>query len=109
MGDHRLKSDEQIIIWIAEKAEERLDAILQPLRNNLVARHVEVPNLCYDLLQDYAELRKMCNKYQLMHFLRGRELSKLKKTKEETDSKHKKLEDQLKDAQNKLKEQADGN
>merc|ERR1712113_751856 len=107
MGDHRLKSDEQIIIWIAEKAEERLDAILQPLRNNLVARHVEVPNLCYDLLQDYAELRKMCNKYQLMHFLRGKELADLKKTKEATESDKKQLKKRLDEAQEQLKKEQD--
>ena len=46
-------------------ADERLDQIVLLEKDQAITRDALVPSLCYDLLLENTELRKMCNQYQL--------------------------------------------
>merc|ERR1712032_150321 len=65
-GDcEKFTSDDELLACLVENSDGRIDQIIQTDRDNLISRDQLVDRLCYDLLVENAELRKMCNAYQL--------------------------------------------
>eukprot|EP00931_Biecheleriopsis_adriatica_P036418 TRINITY_DN20982_c0_g1_i1.p1 TRINITY_DN20982_c0_g1~~TRINITY_DN20982_c0_g1_i1.p1 ORF type:complete len:614 (+),score=142.70 TRINITY_DN20982_c0_g1_i1:73-1914(+) len=58
-------SDDEMLTFLCSSADQKIDQIIQIHKDDLVARDSLVPGLCYELLVENAELRKMCNTYQL--------------------------------------------
>eukprot|EP00440_Ansanella_granifera_P010714 gb/GFBE01011625.1/.p1 GENE.gb/GFBE01011625.1/~~gb/GFBE01011625.1/.p1 ORF type:complete len:593 (+),score=156.52 gb/GFBE01011625.1/:1-1779(+) len=58
-------SDDEMLSNLTSKSDAQIDQIIQIHRNDLISRDVLIPPLCYELLTENAELRKMCNTYQL--------------------------------------------
>lgn len=58
-------SDDEMLAFLAQSSDAKIDQIIHIDRDRLVSRDHMVPALCYDLLTENAELRKMCNTYQL--------------------------------------------
>eukprot|EP00448_Togula_jolla_P013589 CAMPEP_0170587020 /NCGR_PEP_ID=MMETSP0224-20130122/10057_1 /TAXON_ID=285029 /ORGANISM="Togula jolla, Strain CCCM 725" /LENGTH=579 /DNA_ID=CAMNT_0010910609 /DNA_START=8 /DNA_END=1747 /DNA_ORIENTATION=+ len=58
-------SDDEMLAFLVQSSDAKIDQIIQVGRDKMVSQDLLVPNLCYDLLMENAELRKMCNTYQL--------------------------------------------
>lgn len=58
-------SDDEMLAFLVQSSDAKIDQIIQVDRDQLVSRDPLIPGLCYDLLVENAELRKMCNTYQL--------------------------------------------
>mmetsp|Transcript_89446 Transcript_89446/g.186878 ORF Transcript_89446/g.186878 Transcript_89446/m.186878 type:complete len:591 (+) Transcript_89446:328-2100(+) len=61
----QVDSDEELLALIAAESDRRVDLIIQQDSDKLISRDLLVPAVCYDLLLENAELRKMCNTYQI--------------------------------------------
>jgi len=59
------ESDDEMLAFLVQSSDSKIDQIISQDRNQMVTRDLLVPGLCYDLLKENAELRKMCNTYQL--------------------------------------------
>merc|ERR1712194_595513 len=58
-------SDNEMLAFLVQNSDSKIDQIIQCDKDLLVSRDILVPKICYDLLVENAELRKMCNAYQL--------------------------------------------
>ncbi|CAE8722595.1 unnamed protein product, partial [Polarella glacialis] len=58
-------SDDEMLAFLVQSSYAKVDHIIQIDRDKLASRDPLLPSICYDLLQENAELRKMCNTYQL--------------------------------------------
>merc|ERR1712037_236057 len=58
-------SDDDHLRYLVMTSNEQIDQILQIDRDRIISHDTLVPALCYDLLRENAELRKMTNAYQL--------------------------------------------
>lgn len=58
-------SDDEYLAYLVQASDRQIDQVLQMDRDVIVTRDTLVPALCYDLLKENAELRKMTNSYQL--------------------------------------------
>mmetsp|Transcript_68851 Transcript_68851/g.180439 ORF Transcript_68851/g.180439 Transcript_68851/m.180439 type:complete len:573 (-) Transcript_68851:184-1902(-) len=69
-------SDEELLAFLVQNSDAKIDQIIQVDRDQMISRDLMIPALCYDLLVENAELRKMCNTYQLKVLLirRGKDV-----------------------------------
>eukprot|EP00929_Paragymnodinium_shiwhaense_P113018 TRINITY_DN81283_c0_g1_i1.p1 TRINITY_DN81283_c0_g1~~TRINITY_DN81283_c0_g1_i1.p1 ORF type:complete len:598 (-),score=145.48 TRINITY_DN81283_c0_g1_i1:66-1859(-) len=58
-------SDDEMLAYLVQRSDDKIDQIIQIGRDKLISEDQLVPSICYDLLMENAELRKMCNAYQL--------------------------------------------
>lgn len=58
-------SDDEMLAFLVHSSDQKLDQIIHADKHKLVSRDRLVPSLVYDMLVENAELRKMCNTYQL--------------------------------------------
>lgn len=58
-------SDDEMLAFLVQSSDAKIDQIIHVGRNKMTSQDLLVPSLCYDLLMENAELRKMCNTYQL--------------------------------------------
>eukprot|EP00421_Protoceratium_reticulatum_P000679 CAMPEP_0168364014 /NCGR_PEP_ID=MMETSP0228-20121227/3989_1 /TAXON_ID=133427 /ORGANISM="Protoceratium reticulatum, Strain CCCM 535 (=CCMP 1889)" /LENGTH=570 /DNA_ID=CAMNT_0008376761 /DNA_START=1 /DNA_END=1710 /DNA_ORIENTATION=+ len=58
-------SDDEMLAYLVESSDQKIDQIIRADWDRTISRDTLVPDLCYDLLVENAELRKMCNTYQL--------------------------------------------
>ncbi|CAK9030938.1 unnamed protein product [Durusdinium trenchii] len=58
-------SDDEMFSFLVTSSDAKIDQIIQIDKDALVSRDSHIPGLCYELLAENAELRKMCNAYQL--------------------------------------------
>jgi len=58
-------SDDEMLAFLVQTSDAKIDQIIQVDMHKPISRDLLVPSLCYDLLVENAELRKMCNTYQL--------------------------------------------
>eukprot|EP00403_Amphidinium_massartii_P034638 CAMPEP_0178443782 /NCGR_PEP_ID=MMETSP0689_2-20121128/39101_1 /TAXON_ID=160604 /ORGANISM="Amphidinium massartii, Strain CS-259" /LENGTH=578 /DNA_ID=CAMNT_0020067857 /DNA_START=46 /DNA_END=1782 /DNA_ORIENTATION=+ len=58
-------SEEEMLAFLVQSSDAKIDQIIQIDKDKMISRDSLVPPLCYDLLIENAELRKMCNTYQL--------------------------------------------
>jgi len=65
MGRQSFSSDEELLTYLAHSSDTKIDQIINADRDKIISRDGLVPQLCYDILLENAELRKMCNTYQL--------------------------------------------
>jgi len=66
-------SDDEMFSFLVSSSDAKIDQIIQIDHDRLVSRDSHVPGLCYELLTENAELRKMCNAYQLKVLLQKAE------------------------------------
>jgi len=59
------KSEEEMLAYLVSNSDQRIEGIISRDKDQQVSRDLLVPSLAYDLLVENAELRKMCNTYQL--------------------------------------------
>jgi hypothetical protein len=59
------KDDDDHLRYLVNASNEQIDQMLQVDRDRIISHDTLVPALCYDLLRENAELRKMTNAYQL--------------------------------------------
>jgi transcriptional regulator CtsR len=64
-GRQTFSSDEGLLTYLAHNSDAKIDQIINADRDKIISRDMLVPQLCYDILLENAELRKMCNTYQL--------------------------------------------
>jgi len=64
-GRKSFNSDEELLTYLAHSSDAKIDQIINADRDKIVSRDALIPHLCYDILLENAELRKMCNTYQL--------------------------------------------
>merc|ERR1712008_177719 len=67
------KSEEEMLAFLVSSSDHRIDGIISRDKDALFSRDLLVPSLAYDLLVENAELRKMCNTYQLKVMLMRKE------------------------------------
>lgn len=58
-------SDDEMLAFLVQQSDQKIDQIIQNDKDRMVSRDLNVEGLCYDFLVENAELRKMCNTYQL--------------------------------------------
>jgi len=58
-------SEDEMLAFLVQSSDAKIDQIINIDRDPIISRDLMVPALCYDLLRENAELRKMCNTYQL--------------------------------------------
>mmetsp|Transcript_41438 Transcript_41438/g.96786 ORF Transcript_41438/g.96786 Transcript_41438/m.96786 type:complete len:587 (+) Transcript_41438:76-1836(+) len=58
-------SDDEHLAYLVRASNAQIDQILQIDKDRIISHDSMVPGLCYDLLRENAELRKMTNSYQL--------------------------------------------
>lgn len=58
-------SDDEMLAFLVEQSDQKIDQIIQSDRDRMISRDLNVDSLCYEFLVENAELRKMCNTYQL--------------------------------------------
>jgi hypothetical protein len=58
-------SDDEMLAFLVQSSDQKIDQIIQNSRDKMISQDLLVPSMCYDLLVENAELRKMCNTYQL--------------------------------------------
>merc|ERR1712087_192733 len=58
-------SDDELLAYLVQSSDSRIDQIIDISRDKMISQDLLVPSICYDLLVENAELRKMCNPYQL--------------------------------------------
>ena len=61
--------DEEFLACLVETSNNRMDAQLELDKDHIISHDSLVPSLCYDLLKENVELRKMTNSYQLHVFM----------------------------------------
>jgi len=59
------KDDDDHLRYLVKASNEQIDQMLLVDRDRIISHDTLVPALCYDLLRENAELRKMTNSYQL--------------------------------------------
>lgn len=59
------KDDDEHLSYLVKASNEQIDQMLLVDRDRIISHDTLVPALCYDLLRENAELRKMTNSYQL--------------------------------------------
>jgi hypothetical protein len=81
-------SDDEYLAYLVQASDRQIDQILQMDRDVVVTRDTLVPALCYDLLKENAELRKMTNSYQLHVLLlhQGKSIQSMPASKGKGDS-----------------------
>ena len=63
--DDDFDGDDELLTYLVRVSDERLDQMVLLEKDPVISRDALIPSLCYDLLQENVELRKMCNQYQL--------------------------------------------
>eukprot|EP00440_Ansanella_granifera_P048550 gb/GFBE01052605.1/.p1 GENE.gb/GFBE01052605.1/~~gb/GFBE01052605.1/.p1 ORF type:complete len:584 (+),score=175.81 gb/GFBE01052605.1/:1-1752(+) len=58
-------NDDEHLAYLVKASNAQIDQILQIDKDRIISHDTLVPGLCYDLLRENAELRKMTNSYQL--------------------------------------------
>lgn len=58
-------NDDEHLAYLVNASNFQIDQILQIDKDTIISHDTLVPALCYDLLRENAELRKMANTYQL--------------------------------------------
>jgi hypothetical protein len=58
-------SDDEMLAFLVQQSDQKIDQIIQCDREATLSRDLNVEPLCYEFLIENAELRKMCNTYQL--------------------------------------------
>mmetsp|Transcript_14354 Transcript_14354/g.25599 ORF Transcript_14354/g.25599 Transcript_14354/m.25599 type:complete len:574 (-) Transcript_14354:164-1885(-) len=58
-------SHDEMLAFLVQQSDQKIDQIIQSDRDRLISRDLNIDSLCYELLVENAELRKMCNTYQL--------------------------------------------
>eukprot|EP00931_Biecheleriopsis_adriatica_P034072 TRINITY_DN19716_c0_g1_i2.p1 TRINITY_DN19716_c0_g1~~TRINITY_DN19716_c0_g1_i2.p1 ORF type:complete len:590 (-),score=142.48 TRINITY_DN19716_c0_g1_i2:82-1851(-) len=58
-------NDDEHLAYLVKASNAQIDQILQIDKDAIISHDSLVPGLCYDLLRENAELRKMTNSYQL--------------------------------------------
>merc|ERR1712139_720291 len=58
-------SDDEMLAFLVQQSDQKIDQIIQNDRDGMISRDLNVDSLCYEFLVENAELRKMCNTYQL--------------------------------------------
>lgn len=58
-------SHDEMLAFLVQQSDQKIDQIIQNDRDRLISRDLNIDSLCYELLVENAELRKMCNTYQL--------------------------------------------
>lgn len=61
----RFGTEEELLTYLTKNSNDRIDQIINIDKDQMISRDSMVPSLCYELLVENAELRKMCNTYQL--------------------------------------------
>lgn len=59
------ETDEDQLRRLVRASNEEIDKILEIDKDNMISKDTLLPAMCYDLLRENAELRKMTNSYQL--------------------------------------------
>merc|ERR1712048_454703 len=68
MGGHKdehFGTQDEMLTYLVRQSDNKIDQIIHQNRDVLVSHDPLVPTMCYDLLMENAEPRKMCNIYQL--------------------------------------------
>jgi len=58
-------SDDEMLAFLVQQSDQKIDQIIQNDKDRMISRDLHVEPLCYEFLVENAELRKMCNTYQL--------------------------------------------
>jgi len=58
-------SDDEMLAFLVQQSDQKIDQIIQSDKDRMISRDLNVEPLCYEFLIENAELRKMCNTYQL--------------------------------------------
>jgi len=58
-------NDDEHLAYLVKASNAQIDQLLQIDKDRIISHDSLVPGLCYDLLRENAELRKMTNSYQL--------------------------------------------
>merc|ERR1719265_1867563 len=58
-------NDDEHLAYLVKASNSQIDQMLQIEKDRIISHDTLVPALCYDLLRENAELRKMVNSYQL--------------------------------------------
>jgi len=58
-------NDDEHLAYLVKASNAQIDQMLQIDKDKIISHDTLVPALCYDLLRENAELRKMTNNYQL--------------------------------------------
>jgi len=58
-------NDDEHLAYLVRASNAQIDQMLQIDKDRIISHETLVPALCYDLLRENAELRKMTNSYQL--------------------------------------------
>mmetsp|Transcript_110256 Transcript_110256/g.299083 ORF Transcript_110256/g.299083 Transcript_110256/m.299083 type:complete len:607 (+) Transcript_110256:2-1822(+) len=64
-GNIAFDSDEEMLAFLVQSSNAKISQIISIDEHAEISRSALVPAICYDLLKENAELRKMCNTYQL--------------------------------------------
>jgi len=69
--------DDEHLAYLVKASNAQIDQMLQIDKDRIISHDTLVPTLCYDLLRENAELRKMTNTYQLhvLMLYQGKNLS----------------------------------
>jgi len=59
------RSDDEMLAYLVQQSDQKIDQIIQNDKDRMVSRDLTVEPICYEFLVENAELRKMCNTYQL--------------------------------------------
>eukprot|EP00451_Oxyrrhis_marina_P007133 CAMPEP_0204277826 /NCGR_PEP_ID=MMETSP0468-20130131/29522_1 /ASSEMBLY_ACC=CAM_ASM_000383 /TAXON_ID=2969 /ORGANISM="Oxyrrhis marina" /LENGTH=562 /DNA_ID=CAMNT_0051254665 /DNA_START=30 /DNA_END=1718 /DNA_ORIENTATION=+ len=62
---HNFGTDDELLAWLVQKSDDKIDQLIKIDQDQAISRDALIPSLCYDLLVENAELRKMTNAYQL--------------------------------------------
>lgn len=58
-------NDDEHLSYLVKQSNAQIDQMIQIDKDRIISHDTMVPSLCYDLLRENAELRKMTNSYQL--------------------------------------------
>jgi len=58
-------SDDEMLAFLVQQSDQKIDQIIQNDKDRMISRDLNIEPLCYEFLVENAELRKMCNTYQL--------------------------------------------
>lgn len=59
------QNDKEFLRYLVSQSDQKIDQVCGIDEDQIIARDHQIPNLCYDLFLENAELRKMANAYQL--------------------------------------------
>lgn len=70
-------SDDAHLAYLVKASNAQIDQMIQIDKDEIISHDTMVPGLCYDLLRENAELRKMTNSYQLhvLMLYQGKDIS----------------------------------